>query len=151
MPTTGGESGHPISEAAMAKKRSGKKKAGGLIAAGRATQFGKGNKGGPGNPLGVQVHARRMMLQAAVSDAAFKRICAKLVKMAEGGDLAAIKILLERLAGKEPASMGMIPVEEVRVKLAIIFDRLIEELPDDESRQTVTRVFQGGNPDEPEG
>lgn len=63
-------------------------------------QFAKGNKGGPGNPHAATVAKLRGAMLKAVTPTAIKRVMNKLIQMAEGGDLKAIELLLNRTCGK---------------------------------------------------
>ena len=69
-------------------------------------RFAKGNRAGRGNP-----HAKRaQLLRSAVLDAVgpddIAAVVAKLVTMAKGGDVAAIKLLFDRVLGKLPAAVA---------------------------------------------
>ncbi len=63
-------------------------------------QFAKGNPGGPGNPHAKRVAGLRQALLEAVSEDDLRAIAKTLVKKAKGGDLPAIRELLNRVLGK---------------------------------------------------
>lgn len=76
---------------------------------GRGTggRFAAGNAGGPGNPHAARVAQLRATLLAAVTDDDIRAIVATLVAQAKGGDLAAIRELLDRLLGKPLAGVAV--------------------------------------------
>jgi hypothetical protein len=63
-------------------------------------RFAPGNKGGPGNPFARKVGQLRSALIETVTEDDMKAVAAKLVEMARGGHLPAIKELLERTLGR---------------------------------------------------
>ena len=63
-------------------------------------RFAAGNPGGRGNPHAAQVGRLRAALLAAVSEDDMTAIIAKLVAMAKGGDVRAIKEVFDRTLGK---------------------------------------------------
>jgi hypothetical protein len=71
---------------------------------GRDGRFVAGNKLGRGNPLAGRAAKIRAVLLKSVTAADAKEIAAKLVEMAKGGDLAAIRELLDRTIGKPAAT-----------------------------------------------
>ncbi len=84
---------------------------------GRTTrgQFARGNPGGPGNPHAKRVAWLREALLDAVTEDDLRAIAKTLVKKAKGGDLPAIRELLNRVIGKatdddEAAPPGLIVV-----------------------------------------
>ena len=62
-------------------------------------RFLPGNKGGPGNPYAKRVAALRRALLGAVSEQDLTDIISALVTKARSGDVAAAKILLDRVFG----------------------------------------------------
>ena len=66
----------------------------------RDGRFTLGNKGGPGNPFARKVGQLRSALLETVTEDDMKAVAAKLVEMARGGHLPAIKELHERTLGK---------------------------------------------------
>ena len=62
-------------------------------------RFVKGNTGGPGNPLAKRAARIRSALMQAVTAKDIREITIQLVQKAKSGDLAAIKILLDRTIG----------------------------------------------------
>jgi hypothetical protein len=67
-------------------------------------QFVVGNKGGPGNPAAAAVARNRAALLEAVEPDKLKAIVLSLVQQALDGDVAAARLVLERLCGKPEAS-----------------------------------------------
>jgi hypothetical protein len=69
---------------------------------GRTTggRFAKGNPGGPGNPNAKKVAELRSTLLGAVSLDDMRAVVKKLVAQAKAGDVAASKVVLERLLGQ---------------------------------------------------
>ncbi len=63
-------------------------------------RFLQGNSYGHGNPLGKQVNRLRAALIRAVDEDDLDQVIRTLVRQAKGGDVAAAKVLLERLFGK---------------------------------------------------
>ena len=68
-------------------------------------RFSAGNTHAKGNPHARQVNRLRTVLLESVTDADLKSVVSKLVTMAKGGDLAAIKELFDRVLGKPPAAV----------------------------------------------
>ena len=66
-------------------------------------RFAQGWKGGPGNPLAKRVAELRAALLAAVTPEDIDAIARVLVQKAKGGDVVAVKELLDRCIGKAPA------------------------------------------------
>ena len=67
---------------------------------GLAGRFAVGNAGGPGNPHAKRVAELRRLLVETVSDDDLKAVVGALVAKARGGDLGAIKELLDRIIGR---------------------------------------------------
>ena len=63
-------------------------------------RFTKGNKGGPGNPFARKVAALRRAMVNFVSEDDLKHIVFVIKMRAEGGDMAAAKLLLQYVIGK---------------------------------------------------
>jgi hypothetical protein len=63
-------------------------------------RFRKGNKFGRGNALAGHVEKLRARLLKTLTTEDFDAITAKLIEMAKGGDLAAIRAIFDRLFGK---------------------------------------------------
>jgi hypothetical protein len=63
-------------------------------------RFAPGNKGGPGNPHARKVAQLRSALLETVTEDDMRAIGAKLIAMARGGNLPAIKELIERTLGR---------------------------------------------------
>jgi hypothetical protein len=83
--------------------------------------FAKGNRGGPGNPRAR--YARQ--LRERLDDCLFKavspdRLLAAIdavLKLAEAGDVAALKLLMERIAGPPVASDVLQRIEDLEEKV----------------------------------
>jgi hypothetical protein len=63
-------------------------------------KFPAGNKFGKGNPYAKRVHQLRSAFLNAVTDDDIAEVVAALISAAKGGDVAAIKLLLDRSLGK---------------------------------------------------
>src|SRR5688572_1230512 len=63
-------------------------------------RFVPGNKGGPGNPFARKVGRLRSALLETVTEDDMRAVAAQLVAMARGGNLPAIKELIERTLGR---------------------------------------------------
>lgn len=59
-------------------------------------------RGGPGNPQAAQVQRYRRAIWAAVSEEDVQQVILAMVKEAKAGDVAAAKVVLERVAGQPP-------------------------------------------------
>lgn len=80
---------------------------GGSSERGRDGRFAKGNPGGPGNPRVRTLAAHQAAVREAVSPADLGRVLHRLRDLALDGDVAAARVLLERVVGKvrqEPAA-----------------------------------------------
>ena len=66
-------------------------------------RYTRGNPGGPGNPYARQVAKLRSRLIQSVTDEDFDEVAAKLIELAKGGDVPAIKLFLSYLIGKPTA------------------------------------------------
>ncbi len=66
----------------------------------RRGRFQRGNKAAKGNPLAQRVGRLRSALLEAVDEAAIRRVVKALVKEAEGGNVPAVRELLDRCIGK---------------------------------------------------
>ena len=82
-------------------------------------QFAKGNPGGPGNPHAKRVAWLREALLEAVSEDDLRAIARTLVKKAKGGDLPAIRELLNRVIGKAPDDAEASPPEVIVVRTGV--------------------------------
>lgn len=63
-------------------------------------RFTKGNRGGPGNPFARRLAHFRSLLLDCVTNDDIRQIMQKLLELARGGDLAAIKLLLTYAVGQ---------------------------------------------------
>ena len=77
-------------------------------------QFVKGNPGGPGNPSAAAVARNRQALLEAVEPAQLRAIVLTLVQQALDGDVAAARLVLDRLCGKLEPSTTTAPVVAVQ-------------------------------------
>ena len=82
-------------------------------------QFAKGNPGGPGNPHAKRVAWLREALLEAVSEDDLRAIARTLVKKAKGGDLPAIRELLNRVIGKAPDDAEAAPPEVLVIRTGV--------------------------------
>lgn len=81
-------------------------------------RFAPGNAGGPGNPYGQRVAELRAALLDAVTPDDLTAIIRRLVEAAKAGDVAAAKLVLDRLFGREPILAiltAAVPADDVRV------------------------------------
>jgi hypothetical protein len=79
-------------------------------------QFEAGNKGGPGNPFARHSARLRKMLLETVTDDDMRAVFGKLIELARGGDLGAIKLLLAYAIGKpaEAVDPDTVDLKELR-------------------------------------
>lgn len=63
-------------------------------------RFAPGNRGGPGNPLAGKIGKLRAALVAAVTEEDIREIARSLIEAAKGGDVRAVKELLDRTIGR---------------------------------------------------
>lgn len=75
-------------------------------------RFAEGNPGGPGNPHAKRVGELRVALLEAVTPADMQAVVKALVEAAKGGDVAAARVLFERVLGK-PVEADLIERLEV--------------------------------------
>ena len=68
----------------------------------KGNQAAKGSSGGPGRPPKKREERYQELLKEAVTYKQFKAIVKMVAGKAEGGDLAAAKLLFEYLLGKPP-------------------------------------------------
>lgn len=81
-------------------------------------QFTKGNAGGPGNPFAARVAKLRKAMFAAVTPADLKAVIETLIREARGGNIPAIRELLERTLGK-PVEYDLLErIEALEARLA---------------------------------
>lgn len=80
-------------------------------------RFVPGWRGGPGNPHGRRVGALRAALLDAVTDDDFRAVAAMLVSLAKGGELAAIRELLDRVLGRPVEADLVQRLEEIEAAL----------------------------------
>jgi hypothetical protein len=70
-------------------------------------RFAPGNRFASGNPNHKRMYKLRRAMLTAVDDAAMERITKKLVELAEGGDLEAVKILFSYAVGRPPQAIEL--------------------------------------------
>jgi len=63
-------------------------------------RFLPGNSGGPGNPFAKRTAELRSALVSAVTPADIKAVAKSLIKLAKGGDVAAARLLLDKVIGQ---------------------------------------------------
>lgn len=63
-------------------------------------RFTVGNGGGPGNPHATQVGRLRSALLSAVTEEDMRDVVRALAKKAKGGDVAAARVLFDRVLGR---------------------------------------------------
>ena len=63
-------------------------------------RFASGNPGGPGNPYAKQAGRLRSALMESVTEKDMRAVAARLISLAKGGNIQAIKELLDRTLGK---------------------------------------------------
>ena len=82
-------------------------------------RFGQGNRFGKGNPYAQRVAELRSLILEAVTDADLREIVRILVERAKGGDITAIREVLNRLVGKPTDAPDPVRLEfdERRLKL----------------------------------
>jgi hypothetical protein len=69
-------------------------------------RFARGNQGGPGNPFARQVAALRKQLVESVTPEVMANICQVLLLRAQGGNLAAVKLLFSYVLGRPPEAVN---------------------------------------------
>lgn len=80
-------------------------------------RFAPGNPGGPGRPPAANVREHRAALLDAVEPEAVRRIIAAMVEAAERGDVAAAKLVLERVFGRVTDSETLERIEALEAAL----------------------------------
>ena len=81
-------------------------------------RFASGNPGGPGNPLAAQVGRLRAALLEAVTPEDIAAIIARLIEQAKGGDVRAIREVLDRTLGKPQEADFIERLETLEATLA---------------------------------
>lgn len=80
-------------------------------------RFVKGNSGGPGNPFAARIGKLRSVLIDAVTEEDMRETIRAVVEAARGGDLAAAKLLFDRVLGP-PVEADLIErIEEIEEAL----------------------------------
>jgi hypothetical protein len=82
-------------------------------------RFPPGNPGGPGNPFARQVNALRARLYQAVTEEDLQEVVQALLAKAKGGNVPAIRELLDRLIGKPPQAVHLAGSEEEPLALTL--------------------------------
>ena len=98
-------------------------------------RFVTGNSGGPGNPYALHTARLRALLLDAVTDDDFTVVVAKLVEMAKGGNLAAIRDLLDRMTGRPKSTVELQQTEFDRAEIEQELEDLLQELVDERLAQ----------------
>ena len=86
-------------------------------------RFLPGTAGGPGNPLAAHVHALRAALLSAVTPEELAVVCRTLLRQAQGGDVAAARLLFDRLLGPAQELDLLEQLETVQARLKAIESR----------------------------
>src|SRR5262245_33980244 len=78
-------------------------------------RFGKGNRGGPGNPYARQTAKLRQAMLDAVTPEDMQEVIAALKAKAKSGDVAAIRLMLQYTIGKpvEPIDPDLLDRHEL--------------------------------------
>lgn len=97
---------------------------GGRDSAGR---FTVGNSGGPGNPYARRVAALRSALLDSVTEEDLRGIARSLVEQAQGGDLAAAKLLLSYVVGRPPSEVDLPITAEPPLDLSKLSDAELDQ------------------------
>ena len=126
-------------------------------------RFGIGNHGGPGNPFASQVGKLRSVLVETVTPDDMKAVVIKLIELAKGGNLAAMKLLLDRTCGMsfvdrlpnpKPSTSGIpthdasgvvLTLEEKKAWALVRIAGLMER----REKQAAGNVVESANPDSP--
>ena len=83
-------------------------------------KFLVGTKPGPGNPLAAHVHALRAALLSAVTPEELAVVCRTLLRQAQSGDVAAAKLLFDRLLGPAQELDLLEHLENVQARLKVV-------------------------------
>ena len=85
-----------------------------------------GNPGGPGNPHSRRVNELRVALLDAVTPDDIRQVVRRLITLAQGGDVAAARLLFDRCLGREdlqviieqaPASPQLVTPEQIALMM----------------------------------
>lgn len=95
-------------------------------------KFAAGNKLSRGNPHCDRIAKLRSAMLAAVTEKNMKAVIKKLIELAEGGDVKAIQLLLDRTLGKIDAQILQVssqsqPDSERRAKTMALIARIQEQ------------------------
>ena len=82
-------------------------------------RFAPGWKGGPGNPYAAQVARLRAEMLNAVTPDDMRAIVSRLVELAKGGDVRAIKEVLDRTLGRPQETDFIERLEAIETALAV--------------------------------
>lgn len=80
-------------------------------------RFAKGNRTGHGNPFGRRMNRLRAAMFRAVTPKDFEEVVAALLREAKGGDVAAIREVVDRMLGKSEAIDLIARIEELETLL----------------------------------
>jgi len=81
-------------------------------------RFTRGNPGGPGNPHAARVGRLRNVLLSTVTAEDMQRVALSLLAQAEGGDVAAAKLIFNYVLGKPAAAPDSPEAELTALELA---------------------------------
>ena len=80
-------------------------------------RFAPGNPGGPGRPPAATVHEHRTALVEAITPEDVRDIMAALVLKAKSGDIAAARLVLERIFGRVTDTETLERIENLENRL----------------------------------
>ena len=83
----------------------------------KSGQFRKGNRGGSGNPFAKTINRLRGVLLNAITESDMRDVVMTLVEKARGGDIGAIKVLLDRLLGPPVSADLLARLENLEEKI----------------------------------
>lgn len=87
-----------------------------------AGRFTEGNPGGPGRPKGKRTAELRRELLAGTDINELREVWAKLIELAKGGDLPAIKEVLDRTLGRPVQAVDVEATETGPMLIQLNFD-----------------------------
>ena len=85
-------------------------------------RFIEGHPGGPGRPKGKRTAELRRELLAETDINELRQVWAKLLELAKGGDLAAIKEVLDRTLGRPVQAVDVEPNDAGPMSITLQFD-----------------------------
>jgi hypothetical protein len=85
-------------------------------------RFGKGNPGGPGNPLGSKIEKLRAALVNAVTEEDIAKMAKGLIKSANRGSPAAASVVWDRIFGKAKQPIEMSGKNGKRLTIRVVYE-----------------------------